>query len=229
MNYINHNHNNFSCASQLYFFPQVLFYSIFTYYTISFINYINEKTNEKTNKKTNDESKELQETQHRKLDFELLGSGSSSRIEDLEEIKKQQDILDNMLSKNSLERAFILYYIFEIKGNYKVLTTDRIENGLEQELIEEYNTYDELEKIWVSMESINLYENCPESDETICIGDKTYNIDSSQLIFISWLYSSGVYDFLTKNPKIKSIVLKQMNDAKLLRGNVFLRYHLQDL
>ena len=209
MNYINHNHNNFSCASQLYFFPQVLFYSIFTYYTISFINYINEKTNEKTNKKTNDESKELQETQHRKLDFELLGSGSGSRIEDLEEIKKQQDILDNMLSKNSLERAFILYYIFEIKGNYKVLTTDRIENGLEQELIEEYNTYDELEKI--------------------CIGDKTYNIDISQLIFISWLYSSGVYDFLTKNPKIKSIVLKQMNDAKLLRGNVFLRYHLQDL
>ena len=228
MNYINHNHNNFSCASQLYFFPQVLFYSIFTYYTISFINYINEKTNEK-NEKINDESKELQETQHRKLDFELLGSGSGSRIEDLEEIKKQQDILDNMLSKNSLERAFILYYIFEIKGNYKVLTTDRIENGLEQELIEEYNTYDELDKIWVSMESINLYENCPESDETICIGDKTYNIDSSQLIFISWLYSSGVYDFLTKNPKIKSIVLKQMNDAKLLRGNVFLRYHLQDL
>ena len=215
------NSNNFTCASRLYFFPQIMFYSMMTYYIFSLIKYVNKKD-------SITKSNNLYLQNETFLDFEVLGSGIE---EDLEEIKKQQEILDNMLSKKSLEREFILYYIFEIKGNYQLLTTDRIENGLEQEIFEEYNTYDEFKQLCLNWDLNNFIEeeNSSDSNEIIQVGDKEYNINSSQLIFISWLYRSGIYNFLTTTPKIKLDVLNEMNSKKLLKGNVFLRYHLLDL
>ena len=94
------NSNNFTCASRLYFFPQIMFYSMMTYYIFSLIKYVNKK--DSITKLNN-----LYLQNETFLDFEVLGSGIE---EDLEEIKKQQEILDNMLSKKSLEREFILYY-----------------------------------------------------------------------------------------------------------------------
>jgi len=225
------------------FFPQVLFYLGFTYYTLSFIKYIKNKRSNCNEYQINDIN-----------DVSLIGinnnnnNNSNNNIEtneeeteEEEEIQKQQtkqqSIIENMLSSKTLERALVLYYIFKIKGNYKIIY--RIKNDSQNEFILEYNSFKEFENLkniindYLKIETLgNIIINEPSLDETlepnteIKIGKKEYKINSSHLMFISWLYNSGIYEYVTENDEIKMSILKEMNDEKLLRGNLFLRYQL---
>ena len=154
--------------------------------------------------------------------------------------EKMISILDNMLSTKTVERALVLYYIFVYKGNYFVKRTEKYKNGLgediEEEIIEEYNSFKEFNNMESIIESKNTdYDtyNLFNLDETLLpdtklkIGKKEYNINQAHLNFISWLYYSGIYDYITKNKDLKFNILDEMNEQKLLRGNVFLRYQLQ--
>jgi len=171
-------------------------------------------------------------------------SNDSDDSDDLNETnetnEKMISILDNMLSTKTVERALVLYYIFVYKGNYFVKSTEKYKNGLgediEEEIIEEYNSFKEFNNMESIIESKNTdYDtyNLFNLDETLLpdtklkIGKKEYNINQAHLNFISWLYYSGIYDYITKNKDLKFNILNEMNEQKLLRGNVFLRYQLQ--
>ena len=114
--------------------------------------------------------------------------------------EKKQSILDNLLSMKSLERPYILYYLFE-KCDFKQY--------------EEYYT----------KSNFNLDETL-ELDTTFAIGDKQYNVNMGNLKFIAWVYYSGLYDFLMNDDKLKYEILSEMNSNGLLSGNVFLRYQM---
>ena len=217
------------------FFPQIIFYSVFTYYIFSFINNYNTESPYKVIRAPN------QRTTQESFLYNYLKDSFLEYNDDKNEIQKKQEILDKMLSTKTLERSFILYYIFKIKGDYQVKVDCNCNdanggNGCNNcngcnDCIEEYNTfleYKSLEDICKQNESIvpNLDETL-EPDIEIKIGEKEYNINTSHLVFISWIYHSGIYEYLTKNEEIKFEVLKEMNDAKLLAGNVFLRYQMQ--
>ena len=113
---------------------------------------------------------------------------------------KKQSILDNLLSMKSLERPYLLYYLF---------------NYCDFKQYEEYYT----------KANFNLDETL-ELDTTFAIGDKQYNVNMGNLKFIAWVYYSGLYDFLIDNDKLKYEILTEMNSKGLLSGNVFLRYQL---
>jgi hypothetical protein len=157
-----------------------------------------------------------------------------------------QDVFDNMLSSKTLERALVIYYIFVKKGNYKVKTgkKDDFTNSFE-----EYNSYLEFKKydnyylkmqnteentedtdnLFISYELNNLFnlDNSLDDDTHFFIGEKEYNINEGNFNMISWIYYSGLYEYLNTNLEVKNQVLKEMYEDNLLTGNLFLRYHLQ--
>ena len=114
--------------------------------------------------------------------------------------EKKQSILDKLLSMKSLERPYILYYLFKYC---------------------DFKQYEE----YYTKSNFNLDETL-ELDTTFAIGDKQYNVNMGNLKFIAWVYYSGLYDFLIDNDKLKYEILTEMNSNGLLSGNVFLRYQL---
>ena len=115
-------------------------------------------------------------------------------------IEKKQSILDNLLSMKSLERPYLLYYLFKYC---------------------DFKQYEE----YYTKANFNLDETL-ELDTTFAIGDKQYNVNMGNLKFIAWVYYSGLYDFLMNDDKLKYEILSEMNSNGLLSGNVFLRYQL---
>ena len=115
-------------------------------------------------------------------------------------IEKKQSILDNLLSMKSLERPYILYYLFKYC---------------------DFKQYEE----YYTKSNFNLDETL-ELDTTFAIGDKQYNVNMGNLKFIAWVCYSGLYDFLMNNDKLKYEILSEMNSKGLLCGNVFLRYQM---
>ena len=251
--------------------PAVVFYSMFGYYIAKFINYIQNKDENKddTEDDNQDEINNISEKYNKlnknyKYQFpdnklKLLNdmcldtdTKDTSKNENETEIKKKQDILDNMLSRKTLERSLIIYYIFVKKGNYKVITKNKETNELS---FEEYNSNLEFKKydsrFLQDLENLvnkdddgkpnktNEYirdfsdvnelfnlDTSLDSNTSFFIGKKEYVINEGHLNMISWLYYSGLYEYLTTNTQLKYKILKDMYNDNLLTGNLFLRYHL---
>ena len=261
-----------SIYNSLYYLPLALFYTMVGFSYTSLISYYKKNENTYTFQYDNlnelklliyetNETKETTPTDNKheaETEAELINesendSESEEELnEESNEIQKQQEILDNMLSSKTVEKALVLYYIFIFKGNYLVkrkyiIKTD-IGEDIEEEIIEEYNSYKEfknMEKIIENEWENNIYNGIDQDSESdsgetnlfnldeslepnmeLQIGKKTYNINKAHLNFISWVYSSGLYEYLTTNEDIKINILDEMNEQKLLRGNLFLRYHL---
>ena len=136
-----------------------------------------------------------------------------------EKIKKN---LLSLLDINSLDRYFILYYIFKLHGCY-------LNNNLK--FIDVYSYFKEVEKQWKQLGNnsneylINLDETL-EQDYFILIDKLMYGCNMAHTRFLSWLYYSGIYNFLIEDNQIKKKVLHIMNSRKLLVGNIFLKYQL---
>jgi len=177
-----------------YFFsylPLVLFYSAFGYYSIKFINYLNNKNRELEYKeyKTNTNYKYQSRffLKRKAKNSEESSTNNENNIKDEEEITEftcinlnekvdpcLEEVFDNMLSSKTLERALVIYYIFVKKGNYKV----PIVNSDNSKNFEEYNSYLEFKKYdnYYSKKQIKDLDNPDymyESNEV----NKLFNLD----------------------------------------------------
>jgi len=131
--------------------------------------------------------------------------------------------LTSLLDINSLERHYILYYIFKKRGAFY----DGVSN------INTYAYYNSVANEWSNIYfadgnltlKMNLDESL-ENDYQIVINDLICNCNVAHVRFLSWLYYSGIYDYLMYNQDIKTRVLNDMNTKKLLTGNLFLKYQL---
>ena len=63
-------------------------------------------------------------------------------------------------------------------------------------------------------------------DTIITINDERHYLTKSQLLFIQWIYYTGLYDYLTTTINLKYKILNEMNEEGLFISNVFLRYHM---
>jgi len=141
----------------------------------------------------------------------------------------KQTLFNNLLSINSLNRCYILYFIFKRKGDFKT-TNYQNKNTTNNTIIEkEYNSYElynkMIENTNLTKEDFNLDETI-EPDICINIGNNKYTITMAQLRFIQWIYTIGLYDYLMNNSNIKYDILNEMNEQNLLSGNLFLLYQL---
>jgi len=154
-------------------------------------------------------------------------------IEDTEisdELKS--DIFDNVLDINSvsLNRLYIMHFIFVKHGIFYASQSSSD--------VEAFNSYEEY---FYYNKYFNLYYNDTEIDTDtdtdtdtdidtdnvqVIFNDKEYNITNEQNNFISWIYYSGLYDYLMQNQDIKKRILDEMNEKKLLIGNDFLKYQI---
>jgi len=201
----------------LSYIPVIAFYSMFYYYTAKFINYVNNANKEILNNEAdNDEEfKKNYIYQFEDTNIKLLND-VCLETETQNEIKKKQEVIEKMLSTKTLERALVIYYIFIKKGNYKVITKNEETN---EYTFKEYNSYLEFKKYEEAYKLIK-----PSIDTKFFIGEKEYNINESNFIMISWIYYSGLYEYLTINIGLKYKILKDMYNNNLLTSNLFLRY-----
>ena len=168
-----------------------------------------------------------------------------SNFDEITEIKNKNELviihqlINTMQNLKSLDRCYILYYIFKLKGTYNV-------NG------EEYNSFKEFKlcESFYGIYNFHLDENMnPDKHVTvdITIGNITYHLYEAHYHFIAWLYYSGIYSYLIEDKAIsgeteeltkeyvsknfisiqlKHYVLSDMNRLRLLNGNLFLRYQM---
>ena len=220
----------------LSYIPVIAFYSMFYYYTVKFINYVNNTNdNENTEKKNNEEDNDEEFKKNYIYQFEDINinikllNDVCLETETQNEIKKKQEVIENMLSTKTLERALVIYYIFIKKGNYKIIIKNEETNEYS---FKEYNSYLEFKKYEDSQKhketegSIPSLDNSLEADTKFVIGEKEYNINEGILKMISWIYYSGLYEYLTTNIELKYKILKDMYNDNLLTSNLFLRYQL---
>jgi len=178
----------------------IVFYGIFAYMCAILMNkqikHIADKQDDNTNI-----NKFFKINQYQLISLSISNNTAYSFIETNDiPIEKKQSILDNLLSMKSLERPYLLYYLFEYC---------------------DFKQYEE----YYTKANFNLDETL-ELDTTFAIGDKQYNVNMGNLKFIAWVYYSGLYDFLMYNDKLKYEILTEMNSKGLLCGNVFLRYQM---
>ena len=138
----------------------------------------------------------------------------------------KNELFHNLLSLNSINRCYLLYYIFKRKGDFKTLI---INNKTNKPELNTYNTYNLFTKVKdnynLSSTEFNLDET-QSPDTIITIGNETHTLTLAQLKFIQWIYYTGIYDYLMNNNNIKYDILNEMNEKNLLDGNLFLRYQL---
>jgi len=138
----------------------------------------------------------------------------------------KNELFHNLLSLNSINRCYLLYYIFKRKGDFKTLI---INNKTNKPELNTYNTYN---LFTIVKDNYNLSSGEFNLDETqspdtiITIGNETHTLTLAQLKFIQWIYYTGIYDYLMNNNNIKYDILNEMNEKNLLGGNLFLRYQL---
>ena len=221
------NNDDYTLFSYLQLIPTIAFYSMFGYYTAKFINYI--QNNDTNTIQDEYDEKEIQSilVKHNKIsknykyqfpdnklkllnEVSLDTNTSENENESENEIKKKQTILDNMLSKKTLERALVIYYIFVKKGNYKVITKNKETNELS---FEEYNSNLEYASFCgflvnpavkdIAKNILDCVNDTSKDNKSFFIGTKEYIINEVQLIIISWLYYSGLYEYLTTNIQLK--------------------------
>lgn len=129
--------------------------------------------------------------------------------------------LISLLDINSLDRYYILYYIFNKHGGFMV------DDGNGELFVNTYTYYKTVLNSWRMRQSsgMNLDETLDNNYE-IVIGNYIDECNEAHIRFLSWLYYSGIYDYLITQHDIKHATLEEMNDLKLLRGNLFIKYQL---
>jgi len=138
----------------------------------------------------------------------------------------KNELFNNLLSLNSINRCYLLYYIFKKKGNFKTLIINNKTNKAE---LNTYNTYNLFIKVKDNYDLSSTEFNLDETqypDTIITIGNETHTLTLAQLKFIQWIYYTGIYEYLMDNNNIKYNILNEMNEKNLLDGNLFLRYQL---
>jgi len=99
------------------------------------------------------------------------------------DITYKNNLFKNLLSLHSLDRCYILYFIFKKKGYF----ISSLISGEKKK----YNSYDLLNKI---REHYNLEGSEITLDDTkipdtiITIGEENHYLTKSQLLFIQWIY-----------------------------------------
>jgi hypothetical protein len=133
---------------------------------------------------------------------------------------KKVEILDNLLDINSLNRCYIMYFIFKKHGIFYASVDDKEP--------EAFNAYDEY-LFWKNIygtEDFNLDET-QNTDLFLSFNNNSkYETCKSHINFVSWIYYSGLYDYLLSNNDIKKYILDEMCSKRLLTGNYFIRYLL---
>ena len=138
----------------------------------------------------------------------------------------KNELFNNLLSLNSINRCYLLYYIFKRKGDFKTLIINNKTNKPELNTYNTYNLFTIVKDNYnLSSTEFNLDET-QSPDTIVTIGNKTHTLTLAQLKFIQWIYYTGIYDYLMNNNNIKYDILNEMNEKNLLGGNLFLRYQL---
>jgi hypothetical protein len=128
------------------------------------------------------------------------------------------NLLD-LLSLNSIDRCYILYFIFKKHDECQIINTDdKLIN------VNSYNEFKIRENTY-GKSNFNLDETL-EPNIKFTFNDTEYNVNFAHINVISWLYYSGIYDYLFFNECIKYEILNEMNKLKLLYGNLFLKYQI---
>ena len=142
--------------------------------------------------------------------------------------EKKIELMD-LLNVNSINRCYILYYIFQKRGTY--YTSNDIDN-YNDACNDACNAYDEY-AFWKNNfgngKEFNLDETATPTNTILLVDgniEREFSITYAQINFISWLYYSGLYDYLMDNLDVKRRILDEMNEKKLFAGNMFLQYIL---
>jgi hypothetical protein len=153
-----------------------------------------------------------------KANFQVIKYLYEDIFEDLTVDNNIKIQLLDLLDINSIDRHYILYYIFKLDG---VIPKH---NNIEE--IQNIKDYYKLACKNLDMEygSMNLDETL-ENNYQIAL-NSVYECNIAHINFISWLYYSGIYTYLIKNNELKQFVLSIMNSKQLLKGNLFLKYQL---
>ena len=157
------------------------------------------------------------------------------------------NILNTLLDKNSLNKYYIIYFIFTKQYEYDYYIDDDDDdddittNELTQNTIKlnSYVEYKKIKRVFGGSKYCNLDETVKNdfvfdlyitSQHTNNIlQKKTYNTCKAHINFISWVYYSGIYTYLINNENIKTTILNEMNEKKLLYGNTFIQYIIYGL
>lgn len=216
------------------FLTRAMIYYCLSLTTIKFIKYINSFTQDVKQQDENivdnsnlDNVSLILPIINKFIDCDVGGDGNVDNITDTDTNTntntQKQFILNTMTSLNSIDRVYILYYIFKRKGDY-ILKNNK--DNLNQKetttnCLYEFNIYQDL----YGKDNFNL-DLSLEKDIDFTIGDITYTMNSANLAFISWLYYSNIFNYLMNNEKLKYEILNEVNNENKLYGNLFLRYHL---
>ena len=133
--------------------------------------------------------------------------------------------LTSLLELNSLERQYILFYIFKKHGTFDDKDGNKDINTFVyyKTMLNDWRNIYFVDDYFKAI--MNLDERL-ENDYQIVIGNVICDCNMAHVRFLSWLYYSGIYQYLEDNVDIKKSVLNEMNSRKLLNGNLFLKYHL---
>ena len=140
--------------------------------------------------------------------------------------KVKQDLV-SLLNINSLERHYILYYIFKLRGAFYNGSVNINTYAYYKTVLNDWrNIYfiDETHSSPINLDS-NLNSNS-KNNYQIIIENLICDCNIAHIRFLSWLFYSGIYNYLMENLEIKKIVLNDMNERKILTGNLFLKYQL---
>jgi hypothetical protein len=216
--------SNSSSSSLLLIFP-IMFYIMLGYgcCKIASLHYKNLETLELLEECNNNDDNVDNDDDNNKIEYtysHYTGEVLKSSMQNHDDTYKN-NLFRNLLSLHSLDRSYILYFIFKKKGNF----LSSIISGEKKK----YNSYDLFNKI---REHYNLEHSEFTLDDTqipniiITIGDEEHYLTKYQLLFIQWLYYTGLYDYLTTTMNLKYKILNEMNEEGVFISNVFLRYHI---
>ena len=137
--------------------------------------------------------------------------------------KQVKKDLTSLLDINSLERYYILYYIFKKRGAFNDGESDINTYAYYKTVVNDWRN------IYFPNDNMNLImslDDSLENDYQIVIDNLIYDCNMAHIRFLSWLYYSGIYSYLVDRQDIKKTVLNDMNTKTLLKGNLFLKYQL---
>ena len=201
---------NFMYTLSFIFYLQILilFYMKITQYIYILIRYENKRA-QKVIKDNNIKDNNINDIKHTKPFKNILDDTELS-----DDIK--YNVLDNLLNTKSLNKYYIIYFIFAKQYDYYVLNNTNIPGQLDTTpshlMYIKKNSYVEYKKIkrlcggsrYCNLDesvklnlTVFLYKN---SSSTIT---KQFETCTAHINFISWVYYSGLYDYLMNDINIK--------------------------
>jgi len=205
----------------------IFFYYLCYYYMYELFDKLIDKTLEIYNSNNYDFNKKIQLIQHKLI----INDKNISET-------KLHDIFSNLIT-NNLIYNLLLFFIFKVQGNIYVKCNkyhshyyndshDKTNKYIILNVYDEYKFWQNIcggkNKFHFDMFKNNVYQ----VNFNITFDDNTqFNISLENLRFISWVYYSGIYNFIiSKNQLCIKLLLDAMNERKLLKGNELLQYHL---